>query len=185
MLLSLVLVICAFFLCYCVAVLTLSALTVPVQYFWSLCVCVWWSGSCFSQLMQLLICFLCMKADFYSVPLGTVNIIFIMLELQTLSAQWSCSQLVWGSPIQKGIAAPVWAHFSLSVAYTGFQLLLCSFGELMGFIGNIYLKRKCLSQCLVEWLEIFTHAHETVNTHLANYLSMFTIILSRPVIKQN
>lgn len=148
------LVVCAYFLSDCVSVLTLSELTAPVQYF---CLCRGWSGSCFSQLIQLIVCFLCVKADFYSVPLGTVNIIFIMLELQALSAQWSCSQLVWGCPIQKGIAAPVRAHFSLSVAYTDFQLLLCSFGELMGFTGNIYLKRKCLSQCLVEWLEVFTH----------------------------
>lgn len=82
--LSPVLVICAYFLFDCVAVLILSELTAPVSIFG---LCRGWSGSCFSQLMQLLICFLCMKADFYSVPLGTVNIIFIMLELQALSAQ--------------------------------------------------------------------------------------------------
>lgn len=125
----------------------------------SLCPVFWvcvggWLSSCFLQLMQLLIRFLFMKADFYSVPLGTVNIIFIMLELEALSAQWSCSQLVWGILVQEGISAPVQAHFSLSVAFTDFQLLLWSFGELMGFIGNIYLKSKRMSQCLVEWLEI-------------------------------
>jgi len=139
-----------------------------------------------------------MKADFYSVPLGTVNIIFITLELQALSAQWSCSQLVWGSLVQEGIAAPVQTHFSLSTAYTDFQLLLWSIGELMGFIGCIYLKSKCLSQYLVEWLEIlmqnknkqtnkqpFHPPHKTVNTHLANYLSMYVIIFYSPVIKEN
>lgn len=169
------------FYAVCVADLTFSELTAPVQYFWSE-----WGvvRQLFSTTDAIANMFPMHEGRLYSVPLGTVNIIFIMLELQALSSQWSCSQLVWGSPNQKGIAAPVWAHFSLSVAYADFQLFLCSFGELMGFIGNIYLKRKCLSQCLVEWLESLVHT-KRVNTHLPNYCSAYMIILSSTVIQEN